>query len=573
MNLVVNTNTFFCAMRRSFSILILCFLILLMAGAPLSCQAASGQNLRSSIQYSGPDIRSGTVLQLRMDSTLSSATARTGETFTMTVMEPVIVNGQIAIAQGTKAQGHVTNVEPARRNETGTISVEFDRLVFANGQSIPIDGFLMSTDPNVSNQIDEEGRTTGSSTTKRNIIFVGGGAGIGAVIGALVGGGKGAAIGAGAGAGAGILGALFSKGHEAQVKTGDTFNYELTRSLRMSDIDSGYNSTDTGSQNSGGYGQTQQEYTDLEFIKLAQVQLRDRNYYGSAIDGRFSASTRSAIKNFQRDKRLEQTSRLDLQTAQALGLVDNNGNINGNNNGNNNNDQNSRLVRVVEAKAYRQSDRSIRVGMLTEVNSGGWNIFGDYEIRNGQMEVWARGTPPTGYASQGNSRKNLDVISREDVSRIRTVVVHSDSRDWTIAVGSSSQSDNGSSGMSLASSLKLQADRMLATVRSQFRTNGRTRRSSIWQLNENEANLYSSLAALAASTQFYAELVDARSSDEAQRGAAEVIIRNARRVSRMMQRGGRSTDRIQRDFDAYESGIKQLTDQYQFTNGNEEAWR
>ncbi|MBI4750821.1 MAG: peptidoglycan-binding protein [Acidobacteria bacterium] len=572
MNLVVNTNPFLCAMRRSFSILILCFLILLMAGAPLSCQAASGQDIRSSIRYSGPDIRSGTVLKLRMDNTLSSATAQTGETFTMTVMEPVIVNGQTAIAQGTRTQGHVTNVEPARRNETGTISVEFDRLVFANGQSLPIDGLLTSTDPDVKNQIDEEGRTTGSSTTKRNIIFVGGGAGVGAIIGALAGGGKGAAIGAGVGAGAGILGALFSKGYEAQVKAGDTFNYELTRSLRMSDVDSGYNSANTGNHNSGGgYGQTQQEYTDLEFIKLAQVQLRDRNYYGSAIDGRFTASTRSAIKNFQRDKRLEQTSRLDLQTAQALGLVDNNGNITGNNTGNDN-DRNSRLVRVVEAKAYRQSDRSIRVAMLTEVNSGGWNIFGDYEIKNGQMEVWARGTPPTGYASQGNSRKNLDVISREDVSRIRTVVVHSDNRDWTIAVGSSNQPGNGS-GMSLASSLKLQADRMLATVRSQFRTNGRTSRSSIWQLNENEATLYSSLAALAASTQFYAELVDARSSDEAQRGAAEVIIRNARRVSRMMQRGGRSTDRIQRDFDAYDSGIKQLTDQYQFTTENEEAWK
>lgn len=572
MNSDVHVNSFFCAIRRPFSILNLLLLTMLMVGPSEIC-LAGGQDRNSGNWNDGNEVRSGTVLKLRMDTTLNSSKANTGDIFTMTVYERVTVNGRNLIPLGTKAEGHVTNVEPAKRNETGTISVEFDRLIFGNGRSLPIDGLLTSTDPNVKNQVDAEGRTTGSSTTKRNIIFVGGGAGLGAVIGALAGGGKGAAIGAGAGAGLGLLGALFSRGYEAEVRAGDTFNLELTRSLRVSDVELGGGSTgdyQDRDRNPGGgsTGQYNEEYTDSDFVKRAQIQLRDKNYYGSAIDGQLSQSTRSAIRSFQRDSRLALSSHLDLQTAQALGLVDNNGNIIGNNNGNGN-DRNNQLVRVVMANAVRQTDRTIRVSMMTEVNSGGWNIFGDYEIKNGQLDVWARGTPPNGYTSHGVNRKSLDVVTREDASRIRNVVVHSDNRDWTIALDST-QPGYGS-GNTLATTLKIQADRMLATVRSQLRTNGRTSNSSVWRLNENEASLYSSLAALSASTQFYSELVDARSSEESRRGAADVMVRNARRVSRNMQNGGRSTYSIRRDFDEFDAGMKQLTDQYRFNGAGEET--
>ena len=46
----------------------------------------------------------------------------------------------------------------------------------------------------------QEGEVEGKSTTKRNVVFIGGGAGAGALVGAVAGGGKGAGIGAAVGA-------------------------------------------------------------------------------------------------------------------------------------------------------------------------------------------------------------------------------------------------------------------------------------------------------------------------------------------------------------------------------------
>ena len=80
---------------------------------------------------------------------------------------------------------------------------------------------------------DNEGEVSGSSATKRNVVFIGGGAATGALIGAIAGGGKGAGIGAGIGAGLGVAGALFSKGHEAVVKSGTEFGVVLNQTLSL----------------------------------------------------------------------------------------------------------------------------------------------------------------------------------------------------------------------------------------------------------------------------------------------------------------------------------------------------
>jgi hypothetical protein len=60
----------------------------------------------------------------------------------------------------------------------------------------------------------------GKSTKKRDVVFIGGGAGAGALIGAIAGGGKGAAIGGAVGAGLGALGTLLSEGNEVEVASG-----------------------------------------------------------------------------------------------------------------------------------------------------------------------------------------------------------------------------------------------------------------------------------------------------------------------------------------------------------------
>ncbi|OYT71576.1 MAG: hypothetical protein CFK52_07475 [Chloracidobacterium sp. CP2_5A] len=267
-------------------------------------------------------VPTGTVMRAQMDRTISSRTARVGDTFTATIFEPVIVDGRTAIPQGTQVQGRVTQVQPAeRRGRSGSIAVEFDRIIFANGGSRDIRASLTSLDPAEREQIDSEGRARGGRSTKRNVVFIGGGAGTGAAIGAIAGGGKGAAIGAGIGAAAGILGVLLSKGQEAQVQSGYRFGIELDQPLRVpSDMGSG-GSVRGGGWDDYGWDAARGEYTAADIVRRAQTELRRQGFYTGDITGNLGQLTRQAIGEFQRQQGLSFTRRLDRETAQALGVV------------------------------------------------------------------------------------------------------------------------------------------------------------------------------------------------------------------------------------------------------------
>lgn len=298
----------------------------------------SGLSAQAQTRFRNYTIPSGTLLKLQMDRTITSKNATVGDTFTTTVFEACVVNGITLVPAGSQVEGRITQVTKAERNKAGTIGVEFERIIFASGGSVPIRGELTSLDPKEKRQIDNEGNVKGKSTTKRNVIFIGGGAGVGAAIGAIAGGGKGAGIGAGVGAAAGILGALLAKGNEAEVKTGQKFGIELTQEARVNggDINGTGSSnrpdnTYPPSTNEPGYNADTDEYTDAKVVSRAQTALRDRGLYNGSINGRINGRTRNALREFQRQQQLEENGRLDRPTADALGVV--NGNGNGRNNG------------------------------------------------------------------------------------------------------------------------------------------------------------------------------------------------------------------------------------------------
>jgi hypothetical protein len=178
-------------------------------------------------------VLSGTSIRVRIDEELSSEDARIGDTFTSTVVDPVYANGIEVIPQGSKIGGRVIAVQKAgRRSKAGTISVTFNRLTLPTGRAYAINGSLTDVSGETVNY-DEEGQVQGKSSTKRNVVFIGGGAATGAAIGAIAGGGKGAGIGAGIGAGLGVAGSLLSKGKEAKVKRDTEFGVLLNRAIRL----------------------------------------------------------------------------------------------------------------------------------------------------------------------------------------------------------------------------------------------------------------------------------------------------------------------------------------------------
>ncbi len=179
------------------------------------------------------NVNSGQVIRVRMNQTITSETARVGDQFTTTVVDPVYAGGVEVIPAGSSITGRVINVTRAsRKSKEGTIGVHFVSLRIPTGIARAINGDL--TDVSTENvSADNEGEVSGRSAVKRNVVFIGGGAATGALIGAIAGGGKGAGIGAGIGAGLGVAGALFSKGHEAVVKSGTEFGVVLNQNLSL----------------------------------------------------------------------------------------------------------------------------------------------------------------------------------------------------------------------------------------------------------------------------------------------------------------------------------------------------
>ena len=179
-------------------------------------------------------VSTGTIFRVRMNNTLSSKTARVGDTFTTTVTEPVYSStGQVVIPTGSTVTGRVTSVLPARKGgKPGEIGVSFVSVRVPSGRTRAINGSL--TDLNSEDaKSDNESVATGDKMKNRKLIFIGGGGAGGAILGAAVGGGKGAIIGGLLGAGAGYLGDKLTKGEEASVRSGTEFSVYLNQSVSM----------------------------------------------------------------------------------------------------------------------------------------------------------------------------------------------------------------------------------------------------------------------------------------------------------------------------------------------------
>lgn len=178
-------------------------------------------------------VDTGTVLRVRMEQTISSKTAKVGNTFSVTVTEPVYANnGVVVMPTGSRLTGRIDAVKPAAKGgKPGEIDVSFISARLPNGRVRTINGSL--TELTGKTESDNEGTVSADKMKHRKIIFIGGGAAGGAVLGAIVGGGKATAIGAVVGAGAGFLGERLLKGPEAEVKSGTEFGVYLNQSIAL----------------------------------------------------------------------------------------------------------------------------------------------------------------------------------------------------------------------------------------------------------------------------------------------------------------------------------------------------
>lgn len=168
--------------------------------------SAQDQDIDGQIVTSVPEregeINEGTLLRVRMQESLSTATTAPGTKFTAEVMEPVTNNGRVIIPIGSVLEGQVTSVHAGRRiSGAASLHLEPESVTLPDGTMYVVHAQLIDTTLGSFN-IDREGTLKRRDRAKETLAVTALATGSGAVAGAMIGGGVGAVVGAGIGAGA-----------------------------------------------------------------------------------------------------------------------------------------------------------------------------------------------------------------------------------------------------------------------------------------------------------------------------------------------------------------------------------
>ena len=175
--------------------------------------AATNRRLGTGVSSSLPE---GTDIQVRLEDSLSSQTARQEDRFEATVALPIHdAQGRDVIPAGTRVRGIVTRVERGERPaRAGRLELTLDQIYLDDRNPTPI----RSTVVEVDEDIDIASKRTGV------------GAAIGGVLGSILGGTKGAVIGAILGG----AGAVVSKaGEDVSLPAGTILTLRLDRPLEV----------------------------------------------------------------------------------------------------------------------------------------------------------------------------------------------------------------------------------------------------------------------------------------------------------------------------------------------------
>lgn len=156
-----------------------------------------------------------TEMDVRLQTPLSSATAKVEQRFEATTLVDIVMNKEIVIPAGTLVRGFVASVRPAGRvDRKGSITLSFDEMSI-NGKHPPLRASVVSA---MEGKMDED--------TSR----IGKGAAVGGILGGIMGGLKGALAGILIGAGGTIAA---TDGANAELPVGTILRIRLDQPLEI----------------------------------------------------------------------------------------------------------------------------------------------------------------------------------------------------------------------------------------------------------------------------------------------------------------------------------------------------
>jgi hypothetical protein len=163
----------------------------------------------------------GTWIAIRVDEPLSSDHNQPGDTFTASLVQPLVANGRVVARRGQTVAGVVAEaVKAGRAKGTSHLAIQLTELGLVDGRQVQVKTRLM--------------QRRGDTSVGRDAAAIGTSTGVGAAIGAAADGGFGAGMGAIAGAAASTVGVLLTRGKPTVVYPEDALTFRLEAPVTIS---------------------------------------------------------------------------------------------------------------------------------------------------------------------------------------------------------------------------------------------------------------------------------------------------------------------------------------------------
>ncbi|MBV9769883.1 MAG: hypothetical protein JOZ32_09950 [Bryobacterales bacterium] len=185
----------------------------------------------------GAEIPPGTHVLLRMENSLNTRTAQTGDYVYLRTAVPIVSGGQITVPAGSYVQGVVSEAKRSGRVKgKAQLAIRLESLTMASGQVYKFSPHLSAVDAGESGQ-----KVVGTENTieqapghgqdaERIAILAGTGASIGGIADRSW---KGAGIGTGVGSAVGLATVLLTRGKEVELRQGSTLDVVFDRPVSL----------------------------------------------------------------------------------------------------------------------------------------------------------------------------------------------------------------------------------------------------------------------------------------------------------------------------------------------------
>jgi len=137
--------------------------------------------MAESATLSGLTVPAATLVNARLLSGMHTLVSHVNDPVSAEMLEPVYINGSMALPKGTLFDGHITSVRrPSRMRHNGEIAFRFDHVTLPDGQEVPVSAVMtrLENSTGLKGKLDAEGHIEGHSRTSwRN--FLTGAVGVG----------------------------------------------------------------------------------------------------------------------------------------------------------------------------------------------------------------------------------------------------------------------------------------------------------------------------------------------------------------------------------------------------------